>query len=201
MSHSDSLIAELDAVLGRASTAQRLDMLRRVVELFVKQADRYSPDHVGVFDDVISRLIDDKMERSSLIELAGKLASVDNAPANVVGRLSADNSIGVSRVMLENSKAIKEDTLVEIAKTKGHDHLAAIANRASLSAPVTDVLVERGGPELTRKIIANDKARISEMGFCKIINDASRDKDLAAAIAKRTDIPAELEPFLKQALG
>jgi hypothetical protein len=36
------------------------------------------------------------------------------------------------------------------------------------------------------------------MSFCKLVDAANKDKALAAAVAKRPDLPAELRPFLKQ---
>ena len=83
---------------------------------------------------------------------------------------------------------------------KSQRHLAAIAGRAKISETVTDILVERGNPEVAHIVIANLGACISELGFVKLINRCKSDESLAAAIAKRPDIPPELEPFLKLAL-
>src|SRR5262245_19476759 len=129
MAHAEALIVELDEVLGRTSSAERLRMLRRVVDLFINDVDRYSDDHVDVFDDVIVRMID-KVERNGLVELSGRLATASKAPVNVVGRLSSDSSIVVSGPFLEKSTVITDQVLVEVAKSKGPDHLALIANRS-----------------------------------------------------------------------
>ena len=48
---------------------------------------------------------------------------------------------------------------------------------------------------------ANPDAHFSELGFVRLINHAKTDRDLAQALAGRTDIPTELEPFLKLALA
>jgi uncharacterized protein (DUF2336 family) len=200
MAHAEALIAELDEVLGRTSSAERLRMLRRVVDLFINDVDRYSDDHVDVFDDVIVRMID-KVERNGLVEVSGRLAAASKAPVNVVGRLSSDSSIVVSGPFLEKSTAITDQVLVEVAKSKGPDHLALIANRACVSEPVTDALLERANDQITRKLIANEGARFSEMGYVKLISEASHDKDLAQALSQRKDVPPELQPFLDQALA
>ena len=200
MPHAEALIAELDAVLDRTSSARHLTMLRSIVDLFLNGADGYSDDQVEVFDDVIGRLIA-KVDRGGLIELSARLAGADKALVNVIGRLSCDNSIGVSGPVLERSKALTDQVLVEIAKSKGQDHLAAIAGRAQVSEGITDALIERGTPQIARKLVANEGARFSEIGFVKLINEASRDKPLAAALAKRADVPLELQPFLSQALA
>jgi NDP-sugar pyrophosphorylase family protein len=46
------------------------------------------------------------------------------------------------------------------------------------------------------KLIANNGAVIFELGFVKLIGHAKANKSLAVAIAKRVDMPPELEPFL-----
>jgi uncharacterized protein (DUF2336 family) len=77
----------------------------------------------------------------------------------------------------------------------------AIAGRAQISDAVSDALIDRGNQEVVQKLIANHGARISELGFVKLIGHAKTDKSLAVTIAKRVDMPAELEPFLKLTLA
>ena len=47
----------------------------------------------------------------------------------------------------------------------------------------------------------NKGASLSEVGFVKLINRAKSDKALATAIESRTDLPPELQPFLKLTLA
>ncbi len=65
---------------------------------------------------------------------------------------------------------------------------------------MTDILVERGNAEIAARLAANPGAKLSELGFVKLINRAKTDVALAGTIAARTDIPPELEPFLKLTL-
>lgn len=194
------LIADLDAVLSKASMSYHTMILRRVTDLFVDGWEAFSVDHVAIFDDVISRLIE-KAQHPALIELSARLAPVDNAPANVIGRLSCDDDIAVSGPVLDKSYVLTDQALVEIAKTKSQMHLAAIAGRTRISQPVTDALVNHGNSNVLHKVTCNQGAHLSEFGFVKLINRAGSDKALAAAIANRTDMPPELQPFLKLALA
>jgi uncharacterized protein (DUF2336 family) len=199
-SKAKSLLEELDKMLGKTSQSQQVSILRRVTDLFLDNSEKFSGDHVAVFDDLIVRLIE-KTEHSALIELSNRLAPVGNAPENVVARLSRDDDIAVSGPVLEKSDVLTDETLGEIAKTKGQKHLAAIADRAQISESVTDILADRGNAEIACKVTSNQGARLSELGFVKMINKAKNDKALGATIAKRTDIPPELQPFLKLALS
>ena len=199
MSESRVLIAELDSTLQRVSSSQHLTMLRGVTDLFLGGAEAFTDEHVAVFDEVISRLLD-KADRPAMAELSSRLAAVENAPANVVDRLARHEDIAIAGPVLQKLK-IKDQTLAEVAGTKSERHLAAIASRPRLSEAVTDVLVGRCSAETARKITENNDANLSEVGFVKLINRAKNDKALAAAIENRTDLPPELQPFLKLTLA
>jgi uncharacterized protein (DUF2336 family) len=199
MSESRLLIAELDSTLQRASSSQHLTMLRGVTDLFINSAEMFSDEHVAIFDDVIGRLID-KADRQALAELSNRLAPVDNAPRSVIDRLARHEDIAIAGPVLQKSK-VKDLTLVEVAGSKGEKHLAAIASRPQLSEAVTDVLVGRCTLETARKVTDNKGASLSEVGFVKLINRAKGDKALAAAIEGRTDLPPELQPFLRLTLA
>jgi len=194
------LIEELQQTLARTSDSRHVAMLSGVADLFVAGATTYSPDHVAIFDDVISHLIEN-IKHPALIELSRKLALVGNAPTRVIHRLACDDDIAVSGPVLEHSEALADDSLIEIANTKSQHHLAAICGRPHISEPVTNALIERGIAEITVKVLSNEGARLSDTGFAKLINRAGANKDLAAALARRKDLPSELRPFLGMALA
>jgi uncharacterized protein (DUF2336 family) len=101
--------------------------------------------------------------------------------------------------VLERSKVLTDENLIEIARTKGQEHLLAIAARPQVSETVTDALVERGDAHVTQKVVANDGARLSELGFVKVVHEARTDEALASTLRGRKDVPPELRPFLKLA--
>jgi len=191
MMQAQARFPELDAVMAHGSGSQRFTILRKITDLYLADVDAYSDDHVGVFDDVMSRLIE-KIERQALVELSGRLAPVDRAPIHVIGRLSHDDDIEISGPILEKSKALTDRDLVEIAETKSQAHLSAIAGRKQLNEPVTDVLIHRGSSEVARKVTANDGARFSRFSLTKAVKRAEGDESLAEAIANRLDLPVDL---------
>jgi uncharacterized protein (DUF2336 family) len=197
---AQSFIFELEAAVGNASDPWRSELLRRVTDLFFASLGTLSDRQIDIFDDIIGRLIKNA-EVPALIELSARLAPLDIAPVNVVGRLAGHDNTAVSDPMLDQSVVLTDQVLVDIATTKRQTHLLAIAGRKHIGDIVTDSLIERGNPEVLQKVIANHSARISELGFVKLIGLAKSDKALAAAIATRTDLPPELEPFLKLTLG
>src|SRR5262245_12437718 len=192
--------SELYDALARTPSSRCATILAGITDLFLSGAEAYSSDQVAVFDDVIGWVIE-KAENAALIDLSAKLARVGNAPPGVVARLAQDNDIAVAGPLLEKSEVIAEDALVEIASTRGPRHLAAIASRPQLAASVADILVDRGNTDVALKVVGNERAAISELGFAKLINRARSDKMLAVGLAGRKDIPAELKPFLDLTLS
>ncbi len=184
-------ISELDQALEHRSGSQRFTMLRRVTDLFLAGASSYSKSHVAVFDDVMTRLIE-QIEREALIELSQRLAPIDNAPVNVIGRLSRDDDISVSGPVLEQSNVLTDRDLVEIARSKSQDHLSAIAGRKTISEMVTDILVDLGNSVVAQKVTSNEGARISRKGFDRVVDRAHDDEELVDAVANRKDLPQEL---------
>ncbi len=206
MPNAQSLIAELDTTLSKASKSKYSTILRSVTDLFFNGVQTYSDDHVAVFDDVIDRLLEriekgkiEKNERTAFVDLSTRLAPLGNAPVKVIGRLSRNDDIAIAAPLLGKSEALTNEVLAEIAKTKGPRHLSVIADRTRIGESVTDVLVDRGNADVARKVAGNLGASLSELGFVKLIRRAQSDQELAALITARNDMPQELRPFLKPA--
>ena len=198
--NAQQLVAELDAALGSAPVKRRVAIMRKVIDVYVEGAGHFSDEQVQFFDTVM-KLLAQRVGREALIELVGLLASTDNAPAETVNRLAQDEDIAVAGPLLQNSNALVDNVLVDIAKGKGQKHLLAIAARVRINSVITDALIGRGFTDVVRKVVANEGAELSENTFVRLINDCNRDKSLAKQISQRKDIPEELQPFLKLALG
>ena len=199
MTHlAKQLIDQFNTALGKVSSEEQLVVQRQVADLLLSSTAPYSERQVAIFNDVMNGLIE-RIDRPALLELIGRLAAADHAPSAVIGRLSSNEDITIAGPMLEQSKVLTDEDLVEIAKTKGQAHLLAIAGRAHVSEIVTDALVDRGNVDVTQKMVTNDGARLSELGFVKVVHEARSDEALATALAGRDDVPPELRPFLKLA--
>jgi len=182
------LIDELEAALTSGTEARRIEMLTRITDLFVGGASRYSDEQIGVFDDVMVRLVS-TIEAKARAKLAQRLAPIANAPSNVIHMLAFDDDIVVAQPVLKQSERLEEPVLVANASTKSQQHLFAISQRRSLSEAVTDVLVERGDREVVQSVVKNIGARFSEAGFRMLVNRSTGDDDLAIIVGRRGDIP------------
>ncbi len=191
MSASASLIPELENVIQHGSQDKRAMTVRRIANLFVDGAPNFNEDHIGLFDDVLCRLVIE-IEAKARAEMAQTLAPMANAPIELMRHLAHDEDIAVAGPVLTQSKRLQETELVELASTKGQAHLAAIAGREGIGEAVTDVLVRRGDTEVIHYVADNQSARLSEGGFSTLVKRAEGDGDLAEKVGQRADIPAHL---------
>jgi uncharacterized protein (DUF2336 family) len=191
MSASASLIPELEDVIQNGSAERRAKTVQRIANLFIDGSSSFNEDHIGLFDDVLCRLVVE-IEAKARIEMAQSLAAIANAPSELMNKLAKDDDIAVAGPVLAQSPRLQEDELVELAKTRSQAHLAAIAGRTDLGEAVTDVLVRRGSPEVVRNVADNQSAKFSEGGFSALVKRAEGDEDLAQKVGQRPDIPAHL---------
>jgi uncharacterized protein (DUF2336 family) len=186
-----SLIPELEDVLQHGSAERRARTLERITSLFLTGADQFNEEHVGLFDGVFMRLIEE-IEARARAELSHRLAPVSNAPIEAVRRLAKDDDIAVAGPVLEQSPRLGEADLVDIAKTKSQAHLLAISGRTGIGEPVTDELVRRGDRQVVRSVADNRQARLSDRSFSTLVSQAEEDGILAEKVGTRPDIPARL---------
>jgi uncharacterized protein (DUF2336 family) len=118
----------------------------------------------------------------------------------VVRRLARHDEIAVAGPVLTESARLTQEDLVEIAKTKGEPHLLAISGRWWLKEIITDALLARRYPAVSRRLISNPGARISAGGFAILVAQAEADPELAIETGIRVDLPSELRnQLLRQA--
>jgi uncharacterized protein (DUF2336 family) len=182
------LIDELKAALASGTNARGIEMLTRLTDLFVDGASRYSEEQIGIFDDVMARLVS-TIEAKDRAELAHRLAPITNAPSSVIHMLAFDDHIEVAQPILRQSERLDDPALLANANTKSQRHLFAISQRQSLSETVTDVLVERGNREVVHAVVKNVGARFSDAGFRMLVKRSAGDDDLATIVGMRSDVP------------
>jgi uncharacterized protein (DUF2336 family) len=182
------LIDELEATLSAGNDARRVEILSRLTDLFVGAAESYSVEQVGVFDDVMARLVG-TIEAKARAVLAQRLAPIANAPSGVIHLLAFDDDIAVAEPVLQLSQRLDDAALVANANIKSQRHLFAISRRQQLSEAVTDILVHRGDRDVVHSVARNAGARFSDAGFQTLVVSAADDDDLATFVGKRGDIP------------
>jgi uncharacterized protein (DUF2336 family) len=199
-----TIVDEVEAALGTSSAEKRLETIKRVTDLFLSSAGSYQSEQIELFDNVLDRLIKtieiraiaDVSARIALAELSAQLAPVSQAPASVVRRLARNDEIAIAKPVLTESARLSAEDLIELAQTKSEQHLLAIAGRWWLTEVVTDALLARRYPSVSRRIVNNPGARVSASGFAIVVAQAESDPELAVETGIRVDLPTALRDEL-----
>jgi uncharacterized protein (DUF2336 family) len=195
-----SIVDEVEAAINIGSPEKRLDTIKRVTDLFLASAGSFNSEQIDLFDNVLERLVKtieiraiaDVSARIALVEMSVQLAPVAQAPPAVVRRLARNDEITIAGPVLTESARLSEHDLVDIAETKGEQHLLAISARWWLKEVVTDALLARRYPSVSRRLVNNPGARVSAAGFAVVLAQAESDPELAVETGIRVDLPAEL---------
>jgi uncharacterized protein (DUF2336 family) len=195
-----SIVDEVEAAVNTGSAEKRLEAIKRVTDLFLSSAGSFNSEQIDLFDSVLERLIKtieiraiaDVSARIALAEMSTQLAAVAQAPPSVIRRLARNDEITVAGPVLTESARLSSEDLIEIAETKSEQHLLAISGRWWLKEIVTDALLARHYPAVSRRLVSNPGARVSTAGFAIVIAQAESDPELAVETGIRVDLPPEL---------
>jgi uncharacterized protein (DUF2336 family) len=182
------MLGELEDTLAHGTVARRVEMLRKICDLFLAGGIAYADDQLEVFDDVFACLVQN-MEVSARALLANRLAPHPTAPRRIIHTLAFDDAIEVAEPVLTRSPRLDDAALIENARTKSQAHLLAISKRNQLSGAVTDVLVERGDEAVVASAAGNPGAEFSEAGYARLVDRAEGNDRLAACVGARSNIP------------
>jgi uncharacterized protein (DUF2336 family) len=187
----ESLIEELEVAVRSGSAETRVEKLRQVSNLFLHDAAHLSDAQVAVFDHVLCRL-SERIEQRALVELGERLGPLVNAPLDTIRTLAWHEEAAVAAPVLSQSPRLTTDDLVEIARVRGQEHLAAISRRDGLESAVTDVILARGSQSVLRSLAGNDSARFSEAGMATLVRRSEDDDVLTELVGARSDLPPSM---------
>jgi uncharacterized protein (DUF2336 family) len=188
MTTFSSLINEIQDTTVSGLTKRQLRALTRITDLFVAGSGHHSKRQIELFDEVFKTLVA-VIELETRIKLSHHLATMPDAPAALVRAFSLDDAVAVAAPVLSESTALSDADLVVNASTQGQGHLHAIANRRTISEVITEILIERGEPNVVHTVAKNAGARFSDGGFRELVARAGDDAQLALHIGMRHDIP------------
>jgi uncharacterized protein (DUF2336 family) len=197
MAVASPLLPGFDDIVKNGNPKRRSEAVRKISELFLAGAAQFQPQHVDLFDGILSGLVP-HTDAASRAKLAERLSALGNAPPALVELLVREDEISIAGPLLRRSPVVGEPTLIEVARMKGQNHLLAMSERPTLSAVVTDVIVRRGGRDVVRRVAGNAGARFSDAGYSALIKRACDDGVLTLTVGQRQDLSA---PLLKELLA
>lgn len=186
-----SKLDELIALAKEPSSARRRELLRDVTDLFFTASGPRGPEELKVFDGVLTALAEE-MELEVRAELGERMADAHQAPRELVVRLAGDEAIDVAGPVLRRSAALDESALLQVARTRGQEHLRAISERSDLSEAVSDTVVARGDDQTLGVLLRNAEAPLSRRAAERVVDRAAANPELHQAVIDRQTLPIDL---------
>ncbi|MFZ5670120.1 MAG: DUF2336 domain-containing protein [Pseudomonadota bacterium] len=188
---AQSRLHDLIALARETDSARRRELLRGVTDLFFS-GDGHGATTLSLFDDVLGQLAGE-MEVAVRAELAERMSADAGAgaPVGLMRRLASDE-IAVARPVLQHSGALSDADLVQVARTRGQDHLRAISRRHTLSATVADAVVEHGDDATLGVLLRNEGAALSRRAHEQAVDRAAANPALREAVVTRQSLPIDL---------
>ena len=186
---NDSKIHDLIALAQEPSSERRRELLRVVTDMFFAAPPQRATE-MALFDDVLSQ-ITGEMEEAVRVELAERMADVAQPPRKLLTGL-ANDSIAVAEPVLTRSRALTEDDLLRVARTRDQDHLRAISRRDGITEAVSDAIVQRGDDDTLQVLLANERAALSRAAHEAAIDRAVANPALHQVVVARKALPMDL---------
>ncbi len=186
-----SKLHDLIALAGEPSSDRRRELLRAVTDLFFAGNGLHGSAELSLFDDVMGQLACE-MEEAVRQELSRRLSGASDPPRRLLRDLARDRSFAVAEPILSGSSALTDDDLLAVVHTRGQDHMQAISQRRTVSAAVSEVIVERGDDRALTALLNNDGATLSRESHERVIDRAGANRDLQSAIVRRREVPIDL---------
>jgi uncharacterized protein (DUF2336 family) len=190
MLHTYGNLEQLVDLARESSSDKRRELLRRMTDLFASAPETFGAREAQQFGEILADLAF-SMEMEVRYALATRLASIPNAPANLIRRL-ANDEIVVARPVLAESLALSEADLVALAKLKSQDHLHAIAGRKAIGEALADALIARGSDHVLARLAGNAGAELTADALEKLADRAQSAEVLHFPLVNREGLPPHL---------
>ena len=190
MNNSFSNLQALVDLAKEKSSEKRRKLLREVTDLFLENPEIYSAGELASFDDTLCS-ITDEVNVEERVELAARMSDNHHAPRKLIGKLAHD-VISVAEPVLEHSPALTDEDLLSVINRTGQQHMRSITKRRSISAKISDAIVENGDDPVVADLLRNEGAETTRQTLEKVVVRAVSSKILQEPAVMRKDMPLDL---------
>lgn len=122
--------------------------------------------------------------------LAEEIKECDHIPVEIAQTLARDVAESVAMPVLEYSPLLEDEDLLEIISTRSETGiLCAISRRTTVSADVSDSLVDTKNQEVIPSLLNNTNAQIREDALDRIVEGAKENQSWQEALITRPKLP------------
>ncbi|WP_417686238.1 DUF2336 domain-containing protein [Roseibium sp.] len=191
-------LSKLSELARDRSTGSRKSLVSALTDLFVS-SDHEQAEQVSImFGEIVMKVLG-QLEEETRMALAQRVGAHPAAPRELITTLASDE-FKIAENVLTRSPVLTADDLAAIARDGSMDHLEAIATRDELPEVVTDVLVDRGNREVLNRVANNQRARMADQAFVRLVEKARTCPEIQALLVSREDMPKQAAECLAEFL-
>ena len=185
--------SDVQRLLSDPSADARADAAAKIATHYDAQSD-FGEQEKKLAEEIFSLMCQDAEERVRLA-LADNLKECAFLP-NDIARTLANDVAAVSDPILKYSSVLTDDDLIEIVKSQGVEKQKAIAARKSVSANVSDALIDTNNEVVVGTLVANNGAEISTNSMQRVLDDFADSELVKSSMVRRSSLPMEVSERL-----
>ncbi|MFN3889001.1 MAG: DUF2336 domain-containing protein [Beijerinckiaceae bacterium] len=178
---------------GRERMTARPAVLRALTDLFCLREDPIA-EEIERYRELALQIIPDAGP-STRLYVAAKLARHPMAPRDVLEKL-AENDPPCATLLLEHARNFPVEAQVEAARNGDRATAVALASRPDLESPVSEALVARNDPHVTRALAENPNAKLTPATADAVQDERRPDRIYAPKLKAKATKAAAPELFL-----
>ena len=157
-----------------------------------KVADQFSHGELSDSEREIAEAIFRFLVRDVAVKvreaLCQHLKECRRVPHDVALTLARDVE-SVALPMLQSSRVLTDDDLIEIVRSQGPARQKAIARRVEVSEQVSEALIETEDEEVVTTLVENTTAEIGEQAMQKVVETFPDSEVVQGLLAQRSELP------------
>ncbi len=189
--------ADVERLLTDSSPDTRARTTAKIAAQF--DARSLSPAERQIAEDIFRTLVKDT-EILVREALSAHLKSTPDLPHDVALALAKDVD-SVALPMLKFSEVLTEEDLIEIVRGQESAKQVAIAQRPTVTAGVSEALVETGNERAVARLIGNEGAVLSEATLDQVIDSYEQSAAVADSLVRRSNLPPAISERVVSALA
>lgn len=194
MSMSSHKAIDIAARDTSSDTSDREVMLRRMSDLALLPAGKFSPQERNLIDMIVASAAS-RLDVRARRRLAERVSQLPEGPAELILTLARDE-IEVAGPVLRNNMNLQVNDLVQIIRDYPGEHQLAIAERKVLPAAVVDALVECAETETICRMLMNSDAEISHRTFEVLVRRSATEPSFQPLLLARSELDMRLAQMM-----
>lgn len=167
------------------------ELARSLLDMMLSNPNAGQPQERALAADALLKLVP-RIPLKSLVTVVDRISIMESPPHLLVSKLIHDPRIEVAGPLLELCNHISDQVLGKVIATGQVSLMRLIARRRSISATLSDQLIEFDDPSVILTLVRNSGASLSHHAFPRLADHAQRHHALLAPLATRPDLPAPI---------